>query len=72
MISGRVELPGLLQANGRDQSPGGLIDACPQCRGVWLDRGELEKIAASLEDNERGPDGRRRQGKLSRSMDFFG
>ena len=20
------------------------IDACPQCRGVWLDRGELEKI----------------------------
>jgi Zn-finger nucleic acid-binding protein len=21
-----------------------LIDACPQCRGVWLDRGELDKI----------------------------
>ena len=20
------------------------IDYCPQCRGVWLDRGELEKI----------------------------
>ncbi|MGE0723495.1 MAG: zf-TFIIB domain-containing protein [Alphaproteobacteria bacterium] len=20
------------------------IDMCPQCRGVWLDRGELEKI----------------------------
>jgi len=20
------------------------IDACPQCRGVWLDRGELDKI----------------------------
>lgn len=21
------------------------IDNCPQCKGVWLDRGELEKIA---------------------------
>jgi Zn-finger nucleic acid-binding protein len=28
------------------------IDYCPQCRGVWLDRGELDKIierSASLE-----------------------
>jgi len=22
------------------------IDFCPQCRGVWLDRGELDKIIA--------------------------
>jgi Zn-finger nucleic acid-binding protein len=21
-----------------------LIDACPDCRGIWLDRGELDKI----------------------------
>lgn len=21
-----------------------LIDACPECRGVWLDRGELDSI----------------------------
>jgi uncharacterized protein len=21
-----------------------LIDACPECRGIWLDRGELDKI----------------------------
>jgi Zn-finger nucleic acid-binding protein len=21
------------------------IDHCPRCRGVWLDRGELEKVA---------------------------
>ncbi len=21
------------------------IDHCPQCRGVWLNRGELEKVA---------------------------
>ncbi len=27
------------------------IDYCPACRGVWLDRGELDKIIAkSLED----------------------
>lgn len=25
-----------------------LIDTCTQCRGVWLDRGELEKIAEKL------------------------
>lgn len=30
------------------------IDYCPQCRGVWLDRGELDKIierAAQYEAN---------------------
>ena len=26
------------------------IDYCPSCRGVWLDRGELDKI---IERNER-------------------
>jgi len=25
---------------------GVMIDTCTQCRGVWLDRGELEKLAA--------------------------
>jgi Zn-finger nucleic acid-binding protein len=38
------------------------IDYCPTCRGVWLDRGELDKIidrseslssAASIEDDKR-------------------
>ena len=31
------------------------IDYCPQCRGVWLDRGELDKIIerSSREDAER-------------------
>jgi Zn-finger nucleic acid-binding protein len=23
------------------------IDACPTCRGVWLDRGELERLVAA-------------------------
>lgn len=26
------------------------IDYCPECRGIWLDRGELEKIIEK-EDN---------------------
>lgn len=26
------------------------IDYCPECRGVWLDRGELDKI---IEKNDR-------------------
>ena len=25
------------------------IDYCPRCRGVWLDRGELDKIVARAE-----------------------
>ena len=31
------------------------IDYCPQCRGVWLDRGELDKIIerSPLETSER-------------------
>lgn len=28
------------------------IDYCPNCRGVWLDRGELDKILAGA----RGPE----------------
>ncbi len=43
------------------------IDYCPKCRGVWLDRGELDKIIERSEqlqggngrDNDRGYDERR-------------
>lgn len=28
------------------------IDYCPQCRGVWLDRGELDKIIEKSTTNE--------------------
>ena len=35
------------------------IDYCPSCRGVWLDRGELDKIIAasqsSMEPREMKP-----------------
>ncbi|MBT2522271.1 zf-TFIIB domain-containing protein [Arthrobacter sp. ISL-28] len=27
------------------------IDYCPQCRGVWLDRGELDKILDRVADS---------------------
>jgi hypothetical protein len=29
------------------------IDYCPKCRGVWLDRGELDKLLATSEDEPR-------------------
>lgn len=38
------------------------IDYCPGCRGVWLDRGELDKIierSAATYDDRRGRDERR-------------
>jgi Zn-finger nucleic acid-binding protein len=36
------------------------IDYCPQCRGVWLDRGELDKIIERSDSgDDRGSRGRR-------------
>ncbi len=36
------------------------IDYCPTCRGVWLDRGELDKLIAGEGDRyESGPARRR-------------
>ena len=29
------------------------IDYCPECRGVWLDRGELDKIIVRSSQNDR-------------------
>jgi Zn-finger nucleic acid-binding protein len=28
------------------------IDYCPRCRGVWLDRGELDKILHRVDDDD--------------------
>ncbi|MGH7452966.1 MAG: zf-TFIIB domain-containing protein [bacterium] len=39
------------------------IDYCPQCRGVWLDRGELDKIidrsSSAVYDDDRRDDDER-------------
>jgi len=32
------------------------IDYCPKCRGVWLDRGELDKIIDRAGGNAAAPD----------------
>ncbi len=57
------------------------IDYCPQCRGVWLDRGELDKIidraAADLgggsrrrdDDDDRFERGERYRGDRDRYRD---
>lgn len=57
------------------------IDRCDSCRGVWLDRGELEKLIArsSGDDDRRGRNRRddddddddRRGGGRSRWWDIF-
>jgi Zn-finger nucleic acid-binding protein len=33
-----------------DQRGGILVDVCPRCKGVWLDRGELEKLIQKEND----------------------
>jgi Zn-finger nucleic acid-binding protein len=63
------------------------IDYCPKCRGIWLDRGELDKIIEQadgrpgdreLRDDDRGRDddyeeerGRGRGRRRRRMSDFF-
>lgn len=32
------------------EKEGILIDVCPSCKGVWLDRGELEKILQGVRE----------------------
>lgn len=32
------------------------IDVCPQCRGIWLDRGELECLVARAGNDMAGDD----------------
>lgn len=53
------------------------VDYCPQCRGVWLDRGELDRIverSGGGYDRERGRDeyrgGRYEQPRRKRSGAF--
>lgn len=31
---------------------GVMIDVCPQCKGVWLDRGEMEKLLGQVRQAE--------------------
>lgn len=39
-----------------------VVDVCPNCRGVWLDRGEMEKIIQYLvkQDEENYGDSKRK------------
>jgi len=32
------------------EKDGILIDVCPTCKGVWLDRGELEKLMSDVRE----------------------
>lgn len=54
------------------------IDYCPQCRGVWLDRGELDKLLESSarrfanrqepDDDDNYENGRKHQGYKRKSF----
>ena len=53
------------------------IDYCPKCRGVWLDRGELDKLVAVADkaaDRERDDDRKRwekREEPKKKKSSFF-
>ena len=54
----KCEIPDIIMA----ERSGVEIDYCTACRGVWLDRGELDKIIdrASLADSYAGQSGDRK------------
>lgn len=45
------------------------IDYCPECRGVWLDRGELDKIIERSAHNLKTPQDDMFYGKHDQSRD---
>ena len=47
------------------------IDYCPRCRGVWLDRGELDKLlqVADRDDDDRWDDRDRDKGRYDTDRD---
>lgn len=51
MLCPRCETPSLIELDRQ----GLTIDRCERCRGVWLDRGELEKLMARERDGDREP-----------------
>jgi Zn-finger nucleic acid-binding protein len=44
------------------------IDYCPRCRGVWLDRGELDKIVERSDAYDRDDDDRDRDRERHREV----
>jgi Zn-finger nucleic acid-binding protein len=58
----------VLEERTRD---GVTIDSCPSCRGVWLDRGELERLIARAlpAREERDEEPARASGRLDRGRD---
>jgi Zn-finger nucleic acid-binding protein len=41
------------------------IDYCPSCRGVWLDRGELDKLIERSQEFDAAPASRRQPDRYS-------
>ena len=51
------------------QRSGVELDICPDCRGVWLDRGELEKLLGA--GREQVQEDNRARERFDREVDAF-
>ena len=70
-MTGRMQCPTDGSTLVMSERSGVEIDYCPQCRGVWLDRGELDKIverSGAMQDDPRY-DSRRDDSRYDRSDD---
>lgn len=45
------------------------VDGCPRCRGIWLDRGELERLVASVAKHHDDEDRDRHKSKHDHDRD---
>jgi len=45
------------------------IDYCPECRGVWLDRGELDKLIEKSESSKPASNDRDKDSHYDRNYD---
>lgn len=57
-------------ASMQNVNRGGVeLDMCPSCRGVWLDRGELEKLLSEAKSDRAAEEGARQ--KFDREVEAF-
>ena len=84
-VNGKMKCPVCEVSLSMSDRQGIEIDFCPECRGVWLDRGELDKIiersAAEMAppsrerrgyDDDPGNNGGRGHGKHGKHGDGYG
>ena len=52
------------------RTSGVLMDVCPECRGVWFDHGEMEKLLSEMRRIEREYEEEREEHRRDRKKPY--